>query len=728
MTGSKKAIAVVVAATFISTGVCAAFAEETVVPKDPKQSLERTSFQTGGPYDPRVDIGADVAMVYGITNDFAGRMRGWREHGYIIHLMTGVAWGSYQDYFEGRWDGKSHQDEAQTDRNGNPVLHNPGVPYVAPSDTYGKYLCGGVQKAIDAGAEAIHLEEPEFWVHSGYSNSFQREWEAYYHEPWQAQHTSPDAQYRSSKLKHYLYRRALQQVFEFVDQYGSKIGRKVRCYVPTHSLLNYSHWRIVSPEQSLVQLKGCDGYIGQVWTGTARTPNVYQGILKERTFETAFFEYGVLQNLVRSTGRRMWYLNDPVEDNPDHGWDDYRRNWECTLVASLLWPDVSRYEVAPWPERPFIGEYPASEAGPRNQRVRIPSDYATELLTVFHALGDMDQKQIAWDCGPRGLGILVSDTLMYQRGEPNPSNPHLGSFYGLGLPLLKRGMPAEPVQMENIGLSGYLKPYRVLFLTYEGMKPPTPELHDYLAEWVKSGGVLVFVDDDTDPYNSVREWWNTGERHYATPRQHLFERLGLANATEGLHKVGKGALLYRKWSPAGLTASIDGDANVREAAREACAAAGIPWRETPYLVLHRGPYIVAAGLDESPATGTKELQGQFVDLFSANLSVLTSVSIEPGTRRFLVDLAKVARSRPAVIASASRVLGEKVANGKLRFISTGPTDTICATRIALLSKPRSVLLDGAAAPKIAWAWDAGSRTLLLRHSNRPGGVSVEVGF
>ena len=52
---------------------------------------------------------------------------------------------------------------------------------------------------------------------------------------------------------------------------------------------------------------------------------------KERTFETAFLEYGAMQNLVRASGRRVWYLNDPIEDNPNHDWNDYRTNWESTL-------------------------------------------------------------------------------------------------------------------------------------------------------------------------------------------------------------------------------------------------------------------------------------------------------------------------------------------------------------------------------------------------------------
>ena len=66
-----------------------------------------------------------------------------------------------------------------------------------------------------------------------------------------------------------------------------------------------------------------------------------------------------------------------------------------------------------------------------------------------------------------------------------------------------------------------------MLLTYEGQKPPKPEFHAALAKWVRDGGALVVVDDDSDPYNAVREWWNTAPHSYKTPRQHLFEALGI---------------------------------------------------------------------------------------------------------------------------------------------------------------------------------------------------------
>jgi hypothetical protein len=355
---------------------------------------ERLSFQTSGPWSARTNLNADVAMVYGIGPRMPANIETWRQHGFTIHVMTGVAWGQYQDYLNGQFDGQNHWDQAQMQADGKQILHGADVPYISPGENYGKYLTLGVKRALDAGAVAIHLEEPVFWARGGWEENFKREWMSYYKEDWQAPNASPDAQYRASKLKYFLYRRALSQVFDFAKEYGKTNHRTIRCYVPTHSLINYAHWRIVSPESSLIDV-GADGYIAQVWTGTARTANVYEGRRKERTFETAFLEYGAMQNLVRASGRRVWYLNDPIEDNPNHDWDDYRTNWESTLTASLLQSEVWHYEIMPWPDRIFNGRYPLK--GGASERVTIPKPYETELQTVISALGDMKQSTVRWE-------------------------------------------------------------------------------------------------------------------------------------------------------------------------------------------------------------------------------------------------------------------------------------------------------------------------------------------
>jgi hypothetical protein len=212
----------------------------------------------------------------------------------------------------------------------------------------------------------------------------------------------------------------------------------------------------------------------------------------------------------------------------------------------------------------------------------------------------MKQSGVRWErAGMRGAGLLVSDTMMFQRVAPNPSDVNLSSFYGLALPLLKRGLPVEPAQIENASAPSALTPYRLLLLTYEGQKPPTPEFHTVLAQWVRDGGALVVVDDDRDPYCAVCEWWNTAPLNYKTPREHLFEALGIPRDDSGVQRVGRGVVVRENASPAALTYKADGAEIVRGAARRAAAAVGLEWSESNALVLRRGPYVIAAGLDES---------------------------------------------------------------------------------------------------------------------------------
>lgn len=702
----------------------------TAFPTDPLSVQERTCFQTGQAWSPNGNLRSDVAIVYGIDAGLPGRIQTWRDRGYRIHVMTGVSWGNYQDYLYGRFDGVNHEDEAQTDREGKKISHGGDVYYMCPGENYGKFLCVGVQRALEAGVEAIHLEEPEFWVRGGYSEGFRREWQKFYGEAWEAPHGSVDAQWRASKLKYFLYRRALQQVFDHIQDWNRRMGKQVRCYVPTHSLLNYAHWRIVSPESSLARLAGCDGYIAQVWTGTSRTPNRYRGVVRERTFETAFLEYGAMQNLVRSTGRTVWYLNDPIEDNPDHDWEDYRVNWESTLVASLLQPDVWRYEVAPWPERVFGGAYPKKLK--REERERIPPAYATELQTVFQALNDLKQSEVRWDSGTTRLGLLVSDSLMFQRGDPHPSDRHMSHVYGLALPLLKRGMPVAPVQLENLTVRDYLKDYSVLMLSYQGQKPLTPDVHDALADWVRAGGVLVVWDDDSDPFHQVREWWNTGGRRYRTPREHLFERLDLAatsSVAEGeiwVRSCGRGSVLWRRENPVRCAESSEGDARVVSTMRAAAEKAGLVWKETPRLILERGPYVIAAGLEESVPGPAETLRGRFVNLFDPELKVRREVAIAPGSRWFLRNLDRLPNPGPVVVASACKTLPVETNEKSARWMVEGVAETPGMVLLSVGAEPRGVTLGGE--PWTDWRWDAGERLVWIRFQNTSAPRSLTVAF
>ncbi|MEO8854596.1 MAG: hypothetical protein ABI359_12515, partial [Ginsengibacter sp.] len=90
----------------------------------PSSLPTKTSFQEAAPWNAAYDIRTDIAMVYGMDSTFDERIKGYRNHGYNVQFMTGIAWGNYQDYFTGKWDGKEHEEtEGQVDRNGNHIGH-----------------------------------------------------------------------------------------------------------------------------------------------------------------------------------------------------------------------------------------------------------------------------------------------------------------------------------------------------------------------------------------------------------------------------------------------------------------------------------------------------------------------------------------------------------------------------------------------------------------------------
>ena len=405
----------------------------------PRKDSVKTTFQTAREWRPTIDNRADAVMVYGVGGNpsdrngkgmsFEQRVKSWRDRGYVTHFMTGIAWGAYQDYFTGEWDGEWHLDEGQVTVKGDTIWHGHMVPYIVPSENYLEYLKEKhVKRVIDAGISSIFMEEPEFWARAGYSEAFKREWKEYYGFDWRPQHESPENTYLANKLKYYLYYRALNEVFTYAKEYGRSKGMDVKCYVPTHSLVNYSQWQIVSPEASLASLPCVDGYIAQVWTGTSREPNYFNGKAAERVFETAYLEYGSMESMTAPTGRKMFFLTDPIEDRA-RDWADYKRNYEATFTAQLLYPGIADYEIMPWPERIYEGLYRISPDS--DKKDRIPRHYSTQMQVMVNSLNFMPESTNKVT-GSRGISILMSNSLMFQRfptheGYDDPQLPVLKS-------------------------------------------------------------------------------------------------------------------------------------------------------------------------------------------------------------------------------------------------------------------------------------------------------------
>ena len=694
----------------------------------PERDSVKTTFQTGQGWRPTIDNRADAVMVYGVGGNptdkgapgsVEARFASWRERGYDTHFMTGIAWGGYQDYFTGSWDGEWHLDEGQVRMEGDTIWHGPMVPYIVPTENYLAYFKERhIKRVIDAGVDAIFLEEPEFWAHAGYSEAFKREWKAYYGEDWRPQDESPEATYLSSKLKYHLYYRALDEVCSYAKEYGRSLGREIKCYIPTHSLVNYSMWEIVSPEASLASMDCIDGYIAQVWTGTSRAPDYFDGVRRERVFETAYLEYGCMASMTAPTGRRVWFLTDPIED-ATRDWEDFRRNYQATFAAQLLYPQIADYEIMPWPERIYERPYPAGPGS--DERIRIPQDFASMMQVMTHALQEMPLSDKTLD-GPQGISVLMANSLMFQRFPVHEGydDPQLSNFFGLALPLLKRGVPVGITHIENLGYPEALKDVKVLLMTYANMKPMDPSAHEHLADWVRNGGVLVYSATDTDPFQGVREWWNTGENAYDAPSDHLFVLLGLEpHPGQGVYPCGKGRLCVLRHDPKEYVMMEGGDAMLLSTVESLYGP--LPWKN--HFLLDRGPYKIAAALDESVSDEPYVLEGSFIDLFDPLLPIVTRKELAPGTQAFLYDLRKAPKA-PAILAAASRAYDLHRTARTFSYVCKAPAETVNVTRIRLRQKPLSVCVDGE--PAADCSWDYTSRTLFLRFPNSPEGVRVEI--
>lgn len=697
----------------------------------------KTTFQTSRGWKETIDNRADGVMVYGVggnpsdplgNGNFEERVNSWRARGYTVHFMTGIAWGEYQDYFTGKWDGKNHLDEGQVTQHGDTIWHGHMVPYIVPSRNFLEYIKKAhVKRVIDAGVDAIFMEEPEFWARAGYSDAFKREWKEYYGTEWLPQHESPEATYLSNKLKYHLYYRALNEVFTYAKEYGKSLGRDIKCYVPTHSLVNYSQWQIVSPEASLAALPCVDGYIAQVWTGTSREPNFYDGVQKERVFETAYLEYGSMESMTAPTGRKIFFLTDPIEDRAKD-WDDYKRNYQATFTAQLMYPAVSDYEVMPWPERIYEGLYRVGAGS--DEQTRIPRFYSTQMQVMINALNKMPASRNKLS-GTDGIGVLMSNSLMFQRFPQHDGydDPQLSNFYGLALPLVKKGVPVKTVHIENLGFPATLADIKVLLMTYSNMKPLDPEAHKHLAEWVKNGGALLFCGSDKDPFQSVREWWSSGRNDYTAPSQHLFSLMDMPlDAEEGEYRYGKGSITVMRNDPKEHIMQVGGAENFIRLIRhlyEDLAKAGNVEEKNHYL-LQRGPYTIAAVVDEGMSDAPLQLKGRYIDLFDPELPIVYEVDVLPGTQAFLLNLDELEDPlRPRVLAASFRETDEVATKNSYAFTAKSPIETTGVARIKLPASPRSVCLDG----KDVTAdgnWDDASHTYLIKFENNPDGRKVEV--
>jgi hypothetical protein len=168
-----------------------------------------------------------------------------------------------------------------------------------------------------------------------------------------------------------------------------------------------------------------------------------------------------------------------------------------------------------------------------------------------------------------------------------------------------------------------------------------------------------------------------------------------AKASSKEVSIGKGRVLWVRQNPVALTLGLKPAEQFVEVVKRILTSVGVKWAEANHLLLRRGPYVIAAGLDESINGDPLVLKGQFINLFDPELQLHPEIEVAPGSRYFLVDVNRVTSSRPTVLASACKMFPAESGSDTQSFTTQGMEAT---PAVVLLSVPEgmpgSITLDG----------------------------------
>ena len=161
----------------------------------------------------------------------------------------------------------------------------------------------------------------------------------------------------------------------------------------------------------------------------------------------------------------------------------------------------------------------------------------------------------------------------------------------------------------------------------------------------------------------------------------------------------------------------------------------LEWKPKNHFILHRGPYTIVAVMDESVDEQPVILEGSYVDLFDAKLTIRNGVEIKAGELAFLYDLNSLSASTaPKLIAASSRIDELKVTrndkecgSGKLTidFMAKGPERVPGVARIYSTEKVTCVkaYCDNQVVD-IKHEWDDASNTVVVFYDNNPDGIRI----
>ncbi len=452
----------------------------------------RSSFQNPTGYMDTNDLKTDIEIVAGSDPD---KIKSWQRKGYETHVMYG--------FRDGQAWVDAHPEDCQTTGGGTALTCGPGSYYLVPSENRVQRALEYFTEALEGGTQGVCPEEPEFFASAGYSGAFKKAFEERYGHPWSAEQT-PQNRWEWEVLKGDMEVNIMSEIYKLAQDWDPSVKR----FLLAHSPINYTAIGAVFPHYKLLKTGLVTEMVNQTWSDMLRGAIRYAGVSKPRIVELGYLEYSSAYALCRGLVP-VWFLQDPLADAPSLTMDQYHFEYEATVIGALMRPEVSNYEVIPWPVRVFG---------------RIPDQYDQKRLSIIRALAELQDFDGDWAwANPAGLvAVSFGDGACFQRCGPLASA--MDGCYGLMLPLLYSGYAFDVAHIDRFAEPGYLAPYKVLFLSYDGQKPLEAAVNAALADWVKAGGTLVLFGAG-DAFDEVDEWWKAAG--FASPQDELLAQLGV---------------------------------------------------------------------------------------------------------------------------------------------------------------------------------------------------------
>jgi hypothetical protein len=466
--------------------------------------------RTAAEYDPRIDAKPDVAVVRAAGESWEQidrAQQSWKLAGAGTFRWLNLAADPLAFHSGGKADGTPHPEEVDLGPGETPLTEGDG-PAVLPTPSWLAHIKEHLRRGAASGAEGFWLSCPGYRGDGGFSQFFRGAWKDANGQDWEAP-TAPGLFFKTSRVRSDLGLNAVNEILRQTRDYAKEAGRPLQLHLVLDSPLDLAARGRVFPEAAVSRLP-IDGIVGQVSLSNARRPLTYEGRRAAAPFERSFLSFSYFANLLDGLQDRALTFSVTNDESAADDGTLYRQ----ALSASLFFPQGRGLETCSRPETALL---PKDGATP-------PPFAVTGLLNLATALREIPSEGADWaGAGTRGIGVLTLDSMTWASGGPRGSSTH--TIEGLALPLLKRGVPVQLVPAERVADANFLSRYRVLLLSFDGQKPPGPEVSQGLVQWARAGGTLVLFGGE-DAYDKIGEWWE--KSGFATPADHFLRQAGPA--------------------------------------------------------------------------------------------------------------------------------------------------------------------------------------------------------